>query len=250
MSAADTEFYYKEVDAEGHETLDVISAASNFNRWTFDTVAPFCSGEILEIGSGIGNISSYFAETGYSITLSDIRPGYRDILKEKFKDNQNVKGVRDIDLSHPHFENAYNDLLNSFDTVFALNVVEHIKDDSLAIKNCLSLLKKGGNLIILVPAFQSLYNSLDKSLMHYKRYNAKSLTELFRQNNSTTLHSFYFNAAGIPAWFISGKLQNHRTIPNGQMKLFNKLVPLLKMADHLLFKKLGLSVICVGTKHN
>jgi len=34
----------------GTDTLEVISVARNFNRWMYDTVKPFCSGKILEIG--------------------------------------------------------------------------------------------------------------------------------------------------------------------------------------------------------
>ena len=37
----------------GTDTLEVISEADNFNRWMYETIKPHCSGEILEIGSGI-----------------------------------------------------------------------------------------------------------------------------------------------------------------------------------------------------
>jgi 2-polyprenyl-3-methyl-5-hydroxy-6-metoxy-1,4-benzoquinol methylase len=50
-------------------------------------------------------------------------------------------------------------------------VVEHIKDDRLAIANCKKLLKKNGHLIILVPAYRYLYNEFDKELEYYRRYN-------------------------------------------------------------------------------
>ena len=49
-----------------------------------------------------------------------------------------------MDLVHPEFDIIYADKLNSFDGLFALNVVEHIEDDTLAIANCKKLLKKGG----------------------------------------------------------------------------------------------------------
>ncbi|MFL5730278.1 MAG: class I SAM-dependent methyltransferase, partial [Cytophagaceae bacterium] len=74
------DFAYAEHDEIGIETLDVISSADKFNKWTYETIQPYCKGEILEIGSGIGNISKYFLESGAAITLSDIRINYCEYL--------------------------------------------------------------------------------------------------------------------------------------------------------------------------
>ena len=70
--------------------------------------------------------------------------------------------------------------------------MEHIKDDHLAIKNMVKLLKPGGNLVILVPAYQALYNNFDTTLEHYRRYNKKSLTSLMG-NYGEIISAFYFN---------------------------------------------------------
>lgn len=242
-------FTFKDIDTEGLETLMVISDASNFNNWTFESVRPYCSGRILEIGSGIGNISGRFIEAGYDISLSDIRANYRKHLQEQYGNTTtHRRQVLDLDLVHPDFDTHYHDLLETFDTVFALNVVEHIENDSLAIANCNKLLKPGGTLIILVPAFQSLYNNFDKELYHYRRYRKSTLSDLFVRNGFQVAHSFYFNAGGIPGWFVSGFLQKNKTIPAGQMKIFDYLVPAFKIIDQLLFRKVGLSVICTGKK--
>ena len=47
----------KLIDEEGLETLNAIANANLFNEWMYSRIAPYCSGHILEIGSGIGNIS-------------------------------------------------------------------------------------------------------------------------------------------------------------------------------------------------
>ncbi len=44
----------------GKNMLEVISKGGNFNRWMYETIRPLCRGEILEIGSGIGNVSAFF----------------------------------------------------------------------------------------------------------------------------------------------------------------------------------------------
>ena len=61
-----------EIDHEGMETLAVVSEAQQLNRWMYKTIEPFCTGKILEIGSGIGNISSFFIHDNHEIYLSDL----------------------------------------------------------------------------------------------------------------------------------------------------------------------------------
>lgn len=239
---------YQEIDKEGKETLNVIAKANHFNEWIFKTIQPYCKGKILEIGSGLGNISNYFINSESSIYLSDIRNNYCDILTKKFHDKPNLLGIQNINLVADNFEKIYAEHVNQFDTVFALNVIEHIKDDMLAISNCKKLLKKGGNLIILVPAYQFLYNQFDKELCHYKRYLKKEMIQIFQDNALTIKKSFYFNSLGILGWFASGRLAKNKTIPSTQMGFYNKIVFIAKIIDLLLFRKIGLSTIVIGKK--
>jgi len=235
----------KEIDLEGLETLSVIEKADRFNEWMYKTIAPHCEGKIIEIGSGIGNISQFFIADKKEIVLSDLRDNYCEILKRKFE-NPVIK----IDLVNPDFNQKHAELLGTFDTLFALNVVEHIKDDVQAIANCKKLLKAGGTMIILVPAFQSLYNNFDVELEHFRRYTQKSLKSIIVQNDLEVKHLFSFNLIGILGWFVSGRILKKKTIPKGQMGLFNLLVPIFKLADFVTFKKIGLSVICVAKKEH
>ncbi len=241
-------FDYKENDAEGEETLNVIAGADKFNEWMYSSILPYCKGNVLEIGSGIGNISRFFLDNNFAITLSDIREGYVQHLKEKFYENKNLKGAIVLDLVADDFNAKYNSLIGTFDTVYALNVIEHINDDGLALKNCKSLLKEGGNLIILVPAYQFLYNKFDEELFHFRRYSKNQLKNIFQTTKFSVIRSHYFNFAGILGWYVSGKLQKNKTIPSRQMKFYNLLVPFFKIADKMVLNKIGLSVIVVGKK--
>ncbi len=248
MKITKNKFDFKELDSEGLETLKVISDATRFNDWTYQTIKPYCHGKILEIGSGIGNISSRFIQNNFNIWLSDIRYNYRSFLNQNFSNEISKEKILDLDLVHPHFESIYATLIGTFDTVFALNVIEHIEEHEKAINNCRSLLRPGGTLIILVPAYMNLYNSFDKELMHYRRYNSNMLVSLFQAQNLEIINSFYFNAGGIPGWFVSGFIQKNKTIPESQMKIYDALVPVFKIIDKVLFRRIGLSVICVGKK--
>jgi 2-polyprenyl-3-methyl-5-hydroxy-6-metoxy-1,4-benzoquinol methylase len=237
-------FEFKEVDVEGWETLSAIESADKLNNWMYETIKPFCKGKILEIGSGIGNISQFFIKNNKNITLSDIRDNYCNELKKKFPQAH----VLNLNLIDQDFDTKMATHLEQYDTIFALNVVEHIEDDYLALKNARKMLKKDGHLIILVPAYQALYNGFDKELEHYRRYTKKSLQEIFIKNEYSIIKSKYFNFAGIAGWYVSGKLQKNKTLPKDQVKLYNLLVPVFKLIDKVIFNSMGLSVIVVGKK--
>jgi SAM-dependent methyltransferase len=240
-------FSYKELDENGMETLKSIANAQRFNKWMYEAILPFCKGKILEIGSGIGNISAFFIKDSYQIVLSDIRNSYCTYLAEIFRNEVERNNIIRIDLVHPEFDKTYASWFSTFDTVFALNVLEHIKDDELAICNAKKLLRDGGNLVILVPAYPFLYNRFDKELEHFRRYTKKSLSALIA-GHFHLVHTKYFNLAGIPGWFFSGKVLQNKIIPGNQMKLFNALVPFFKILDKIVGNRMGLSVIAVGRK--
>lgn len=240
-------FSFKEIDIEGIDTLNVLADANKLNSWFYQTIKPFCNGKILEVGSGIGNISQFFIHNNSEVHLSDLRPNYLEFITNRFP-NFNQNNFFLLDLVDPNFDEIHKDKFNSYNTIFALNVVEHILDDQQSIKNCYKLLKKGGQLIILVPAYQSLYNRFDKELEHYRRYNQKTLNTLFSNATFSLVHGQYFNAIGILGWFVSGRLLNNKLLPEGQVKLYNTLVPVFKVLDKLLLNKIGLSVIAIGKK--
>lgn len=241
-------FDYSEIDIEGLDTLKVISQTDKFNNWIYQSIKPSLKGNILEIGSGIGNITACLINDKLNITASDLRANYNIILKERLGQYSYLQGIRKIDIMHPDFDNEYKDLLDTFDTVFAINIIEHIENDHLAIKNCRKLLLNHGNLIILVPAYQALYNRFDKELKHFRRYSKAELKAFMLSENLKINHIRYFNFMGILGWWFSGSILKKKTIPAGQMKLFNFLVPVFKVIDKITGNRIGLSLIISATK--
>lgn len=235
-------------DPAGLITLERISAAKRLNRWFFSAIAPYCKGHVLEVGSGIGNISREFLAQQFPLTMSDLRPEYCAVLESGFKNDPNYRGVVQLNLVAEDFDNRYAHLLGQFDTVIALNVIEHIQNDQLAVSNCKKLLKTGGHLVILVPAYQQLYNVFDVELGHFVRYNSGTLTALLESAGLAVMQTRYFNAAGIFGWWLNGTVRKKKLIPQGQLQLFDKLVPVLKWIDKLTLHSIGLSVIGAARK--
>lgn len=233
-------------DVYGYSTLESISGAERFNRWMYETIEPFCKGRILEIGGGIGNISECFLADDQELVVTELQEEYCQMIRTRLANFPNLKDVIAMDIVDPEFDTRFGSLFGTFDTVFALNVIEHIEDHQKALANCRKLLKNGGQLIILVPAFQSLFNHFDTALGHFRRYTAKTLQPVFIANNFQIIHHRYFNLIGIAGWWVSGSLLRKKVIPEGQMKLYNFFVPVFRIVDKITKKWLGLSVIMVG----
>jgi len=68
-----------------------------------------------------------------------------------------------------------------FDNIIMLNVLEHIKDDYLAIRNTYKLLNQNGIIYIEVPAHQFLYDNYDKQLSHFRRYSIVDLEKKLKK---------------------------------------------------------------------
>jgi 2-polyprenyl-3-methyl-5-hydroxy-6-metoxy-1,4-benzoquinol methylase len=235
-------------DKTGFNTLQIISKAEKFNKWTYETIRPFLVGHILEIGSGLGNISSYAVTDNKDITLSDTDLSYVQFLKEKFSHETHVAGVLEIDIEKIDFYNYYQSLREGFDTIFILNVLEHVDNDALALQNCKHLLKSGGLLIVLVPAYPFLFSNIDRSLGHHRRYTSATLSSLLLGQGLKIVQSKYFNSLGILGWFFAGRVFRSKEINSSEMSTFNKIVPLARWTDKLFRRSFGLSIISIAKK--
>jgi SAM-dependent methyltransferase len=236
-------------DPPGFETLEIFSKAPAVNRWLYERISGSLQGHILEIGSGIGNISTFLLKNQSAVSLSDLRPEYCGLVENKFKGHPHLKGVYELDLSLTDFNVKYADLMEKFDTVIALNVIEHIEDDLRAIRNAKSLLRNHGKLIVLVPAGQWLYNSLDRELGHYKRYTKTGLKGLMESAGFAVTDCHFFNAAAIPGWWFSGNILKEKIISSSKLNLYNQLVPLFRITDWFISPFTGVSVISAGVKN-
>jgi SAM-dependent methyltransferase len=85
--------------------------------------------------------------------------------------------------------------LSTFDTVLALDVVEHIDDDAEVLRNLYAALKPGGRLILTVPAFQFLWSDHDVINQHKRRYTTREVQSLVELAGFGIQRLTYCNAA-------------------------------------------------------
>lgn len=222
-----------------------IEFANNYNSWIVERAKPFISGNLLEVGTGQGNFKKIIQPYVKKYFSTDI-----DVEVIERAKNRDPKGNYFVaDVSN---KNDLMEFSNFFDTVIIINVLEHIEDDLKTINNLLSTIKKDGYLFIFVPAFNTLYNDLDKLAGHVKRYNKKDFFELNNKLNSEIVKIEYFNPVGGFGWFLN-KFKRHNDLDskeiNNQMMYFDKyFLPISKVINVFTKKYFGQSLIVVFKK--
>jgi SAM-dependent methyltransferase len=176
------------------------------------------------------------------LVLTDTRPEYLNRLRARFGDGGRGQ-VAVTRLYLPDDDRVLSG--EQFDTVICLNVLEHVEDDVGALRAIRKLLTPGGRLILLVPSLPALYGSLDRALGHYRRYTRRELAEKFTRAELHIRHMEYFNLAGVPGWWFTGRVLRRDMIPAGSLSVYDALVPLFKL-ERFLPWRIGQSLIAIG----
>jgi SAM-dependent methyltransferase len=98
------------------------------------------------------------------------------------------------------------ELLNHYDGIILLDVLEHIDDDLQFLQTALLHSKNGGHLIINVPAHQWLYSDYDKAVGHIRRYSQDSLYSLLKQANLSEIKVSSWGTSLIPIAMLRKKM--------------------------------------------
>jgi ubiquinone/menaquinone biosynthesis C-methylase UbiE len=82
--------------------------------------------------------------------------------------------------------------------VTALDVIEHIDEDERALRELVRVTKRGGHLLIAVPAFPELWSEHDEVNQHVRRYRARALRDLVTRSGCSIRRFSYMNTALFP----------------------------------------------------
>ena len=235
-------FFDSETEDIVYQTLQKMKKLHRYNQWIFLKFRPFLGRRVLEVGSGIGNITKFLLDREL-IIATDVEPKYLALLKNTFGKYKKFM-IEHLDLSGTEMERyrSYH-----IDSVICFNVLEHIEQDEKPLKNIFDLLEPRGRLLLLVPSHPWLYGSLDQHLGHHRRYGKKELKNKLETLGFKVIFLKYFNRIGILGWFLNSKILRRKRLPSFQLRIYNLLVPLLKL-EKFFPLPFGTSLLAVAEK--
>jgi SAM-dependent methyltransferase len=231
---------------DGDATLNALDGADRLTDWMFEQVRPWLGGSILEIGSGKGTygrkVQRHFPSS--RVVLSDLDPGYVSGLREAFAGSK-VEALR-IDMEEPA---DFRQIGPPVDSAFALNVLEHTRDDGRALRNVYEVLRPGGRFVVLVPAHPFLYGAIDRSIGHTRRYTKRTLLAAVNKTDFKVRRTFYFNALSLVGWFVAGRILGKTSVSAGPVNAYIRLIPFMRFVEkRVLRQRVGMSLIAVLQK--
>jgi SAM-dependent methyltransferase len=224
--------------------LELFAGARNWKAYWRSQIAPYLSGEVLEVGAGIGTNSTALAASTNRrwVCLEPDRS-----LAERLR--HALDGSRDAS----RFELVVGtmadlDRQEQFDAILYIDVLEHIEDAKRELVQAASHLRPAGALIVLAPAHQWLFTPFDEAVGHYRRYSKRTLAD----DGPADLRLerlVYLDTAGLLASTGNRLLLNRRMPTTQQIHFWDSwLVPCSVRLDRWLRHSVGKSVLAVWRK--
>ena len=232
-------------DRYAAEDLETIQEARRYGDHVFNLFRPHIGRRVLEVGCGIGTMSRKLAEIADVIV--GIEPNascverVEAVMRHDPKFSLRTCLLEDCDPAEL--------ATHRFDTVFCVNVLEHIEDDVAALETFRDAIVVGGRVLIFVPAFQAAYGPLDAELGHYRRYSRRTLARVFAGAGLELTMLRYTNPIGLIGWMYNAHISKARVHSVSQVKLFERLVAWWALPlERLITPPVGLSLMAVGNK--
>jgi ubiquinone/menaquinone biosynthesis C-methylase UbiE len=219
--------------------LDVFGQARNWKQYLRELASPYLRGDVLEVGGGIGETSHAFRSEAQS-SWTALEPDWQ--LATRLQ--RRVAGLRQSVQVVAGTIQAVRDRA-LFDAVIYIDVLEHIEQDRQELEQAASRLKRGGTIVVLSPAHQSLFTPFDEAIGHFRRYDRRQLRSL-TPAGTALIRLDYVDAVGL-LLSIGNRLLLRSASPKLSQVLFwdRYCIPAAKRLDPLLGRRIGKSIFAV-----
>ncbi len=224
--------------------LELFDKAKNWKSYYGNKIIPLLKGDVLEVGAGIGATTKSLCD-GSQKKWVCLEPD--QALASQIQTRLQKKELPNCcELRIGTLEQQPADEL--FDAIIYIDVIEHIENDAAELQRAKKHLKKGGHLIILVPAHQWLYSPFDEAIGHFRRYDKQMLRKAVPQDLKQQKLD-YLDGVGLMA-SVANKLFLKQSYPTQKQVLFwdSTLVPLSRFTDVISLNMVGKSLLGIWSK--
>jgi SAM-dependent methyltransferase len=222
-----------------HRVLESLASAQNYIAWLASLARPYLGDDPIEVGAGAGDYAAAWLADGIErITLTEADPDLLTGLRSRF-DRDNRVVVRELDVTQsPDAEHS---------AVVAFNVLEHIEDDVAALRSSQKLLRPGGTIVMLVPAFEFAMSRFDHDIGHHRRYTKETLGSAYRRAGLEVQELAYVNAPGLLGWLVAMKWFRRAPGEGVLLRAWDRVVvPVARRVEAVKAPPFGQSLLAVG----
>jgi SAM-dependent methyltransferase len=227
----------------GRGLLNSLTGTPQYVSWITGLLRPHLGATVLEIGAGLGNLTGRLMGKKLQYVAAEKDALYLHALRNRFLRTPSVE-VCELD---PANAAAYAPWAGQFDSALCVNMLESVEDPQAVIQSLAACLKRGGNLVVLVPQGPGMYGPLDEGMGHRRRFSSSQLRKMLEAAGLEVTEERHFNKIGSVAWRVFGKLLGRRKMNRPALKLWDKTVWFWRRVDGL-FPWRGLSLIAVARK--
>ena len=215
-------FFSTEITSSKYNSDRPLLARTQF---AYEYIAKSVFGSVLEIGAGEGyGVNSYELQCE-TITIIDYARASQKKITHQFP---NVRFER---LKVPPFTTVKN---CSIDVVIAFQVLEHLEDHDLFMKELLRVLKPGGKAFLTTP---NASHTAVRNPWHFKEYNYYMIDALIKNYfTNFTIHGISGNNL-VHAYFDKSKKQVNNLMRLDAFNLVNRLPSSLLKIPYELFNR-------------
>lgn len=218
--------------------------AKRYLEWQFAMAEQHLGPRVVEVGCGLGNFTQHLLHRDLVVGI-DVEPRCIENNRKRFAGQANLTSVC-LDILSPEFLE-----LRRYEpvSIACLNVLEHVRDDGMALAQMHAVLPAGGTVVLIVPAFESLYGPIDKALGHYRRYSKQGLKRVAQDAGFEPRILRYINSAGFFGWWFNARVLKKTEQSAAQIKVFDAVVvPVLARVERWMEPPVGQSVFAVLVK--
>ena len=228
------------------DELELFAKANNWKAYFRARLGRLISGQVLEVGAGIGATTRVFQSEPFTHwTCLEPDPALLNQLQDRLL---HAPSSEHYDCRQGTLSSMEQD--KKFETILYIDVLEHIQHDKEEINQAAELLSPGGRLIILSPAYQFLFSPFDTSIGHFRRYTLNSLKKLTPKGCEVD-QGYYLDSVGLLA-SLANRLFLKASMPTQRQIAFwdSVLVRCSRIIDWIVLHSVGRSVIVVWKKGN
>ncbi len=222
------------------EVLEGLATAVNHRRWFVELAIPHLGDNPIEVGSGLGDYALEWAPHFQHFTATEADPERLVLLKERLAGVASVS-VREMLL--PCEDGG------DFTGAVSYNVLEHIVDHVGALRSMGQLVRPGGAVVIIVPAFMFAMSPVDIATGHVRRYTKKTLAKAMIEAGLEVERIHYANALGLLGYYTATSIFRMAPKEGPMVKVYDKVVlPLTKAVEQRVRPPFGQSVFAVARR--